>query len=183
MAHIIYDAFYLESQTLGMTRASCNLLRATAKVFQEERPGDQFSLANFTGRVLPGFEVPGVTVRRIRVGPRLGMYAAVYLPFLSPIHHLRCRPDAVFWSNLHFFGKDIPGIRQTVLVHDLRCLRYPDTPYSEGTVDDQGRRQAAAQEPLPDRDAVRLDQERPRRVGRDRAGSHSRRAARHRPIL
>ena len=59
------------------------------------------------------------------------MYGAVYLPFLSPIHHLRCRPDAVFWSNLHFFGKDVPGIRQTVLVHDLRCLRYPDTSYSK----------------------------------------------------
>jgi glycosyltransferase involved in cell wall biosynthesis len=131
MAAIVYDAFYLESQTFGMTRASCNLLRATAKVFQEERPGDQFSLANFSGRILPGFEVPGVTVRRIRVGPRLGMYAAVYLPWLSPIHHLRCRPDAVFWSNLHFFGKDVPGIRQTVFVHDLRCLRYPDATYSK----------------------------------------------------
>jgi glycosyltransferase involved in cell wall biosynthesis len=129
MAEIVYDAFYLESQTLGMTRASCHLLRATAEVFANERPGDRFSLVNFSGRALPGFEVPGVAIRGMRVGPRTALYAAVYLPFLSPIHHLGSRPDAVFWSNMYFFGKDVRDIRQTVFVHDLRCLRYPETSY------------------------------------------------------
>ena len=80
---------------------------------------------------MPGFEIPGVTIRRIRVGPRLAMYAAVYVPFCSPIHHLGSRPDAVFWSNLYYFGKDVAGIRQTVFVHDLRSLRYPETSYSK----------------------------------------------------
>jgi len=129
MTEIVYDAFYLESQTFGMTRASCNLLRATAEVFRKERPGDRFRLANFSGGALAGFEVPGVTIERMRVWPRLAIYGAVYFPFLSPIHYLGGRPDAVFWSNLHFFGKDVPGIRQTVFVHDLRCLRYPETSF------------------------------------------------------
>ncbi len=131
MMEVLYDAFYLESQTFGMTRASCNLLRATAAVFASQRPGDRFALANFSGSALPGFEIPGVTIRRMRVRPRLAMYAAVYVPFFSPIHHLGSRPDAVFWSNLYFFGKDVAGIRQTVFVHDLRSLRYPETSYSK----------------------------------------------------
>ena len=183
MMEVLYDAFYLESQTFGMTRASCNLLRATAEVFASQRPGDRFALANFSGRALPGFEIPGVTIRRIRVRPRLAMYAAVYVPFCSPIHHLGSRPDAVFWSNLYYFGKDVAGIRQTVFVHDLRSLRLSGDLLFEGTVDDQGRRAKTAAEPLPDRDAVRLDEERRRRAGRHRAGPHSRRAARHRPIV
>ena len=100
-------------------------------MFASQRPGDRLTLANFSGRALPGFEVPGVSIRRIRVGPRLAMYAAVYVPYFSPIHHLGGRPDAVFWSNLHFFGKDVAGVRQTVFIHDLRCLRYPDTSYAK----------------------------------------------------
>ena len=129
MAKIVYDAFYLEAQTFGMTRSSLNLLRATAELMRLERPADEFSLVNFSGTFLPGFEVPGVEVQRLGISTRMGLYGAVYLPFLSPIRHVRGRPDAVFWNNLFFFGKDVPGVRQVVYVHDLRCLRFPDTAF------------------------------------------------------
>ena len=131
MAEIVYDAFCLEGQTFGMTRVSCNLLRATAELLRRERPADRFSLVNFSGTILPGLEAPGVAVRRLGVSPRIGLYGAVYFPFFSPMRLLRGRPDAVFWSNLYYFGKDMPGVRQVVFVHDLRCLRYPETSYSK----------------------------------------------------
>ena len=100
-------------------------------MLRRERPADRFSLVNFSGTILPGLEVPGVAVRRLGVSPRIGLYGAIYFPFLSPIRLLRGRTDAVFWSNLYYFGKDVPGVRQVVFVHDLRCLRYPDTSYSK----------------------------------------------------
>jgi glycosyltransferase involved in cell wall biosynthesis len=131
VAHILYDAFYLEVQTFGMTRASYQLLRATAELFPSVRSGDRFSVANFSGRLLPECQIPGLDVGRVGLTPRLVLYGAIYLSYLSPIRHLGCRPDAVFWSNMYFFGKDLPAVRQAVLVHDLRCLRYPDTSYAK----------------------------------------------------
>ena len=111
------------------------------------------------------------------------MYAAVYFPFFSPIHHLGSRPDAVFWSNLYFFGKDVPGIRQTVFVHDLRSLRYPETSYSKelwmtkAAVRRLRRSRCRIVTPSgwTKNDVAEL-------AGIER-GSHSRRAARHRPIV